>query len=476
METSSTTRLPNEILFNIFSHFCLHCQDHYNQDWDERPLRAIKPCREEQQPNAKSWYSIERNTLFAACLASKGLRDIAQPILYHEFVLGYGDSWKSDLYDWGGRLISFMQTLARRPELCRQVKVVYINTHLFTSNDEGKRATLLEAARALKIDLPAVWKQRASNILASEAEDWPEVYSIFLSTYLDERVVNLPLKTLDLGIAANSLIELAPTLRTLNLHDYSGDLSAWDTELPNLKTLRITNDYLSANTLRRLLDACTGGLVAFEFEAYKRVAESPRCGFEDYENYTPAPPHMLRDSHFQPSDVIKILQKHKNTLRILHLDLTNREYRTKKIPLDVNLKDFSTLQHVFINAFQLLGSEENIEIEHEVLIRLLPRSIVSLVIHRENFRRRCRVKEALFALADSKSRSPDHFPFLKHVACNLRKRSTTVSSLRSLFEPVGVEFCTRVESLNKLKPYLSGHNGSSSLGFPVFDDSSDAEL
>lgn len=559
METSSTTRLPNEILFNILSHFCLHCQDHYNQDWDERPLRAIKPCREEQQPNAKSWYSIERNTLFAACLASKGLRDIAQPILYHEFVLGYGDSWKSDLYDWGGRLISFMQTLARRPELCRQVKVVYINTRLFTSNDEGKRATLLEAARALKIDLPAVWKQRASNILASEAEDWPEVYSIFLSTYLDESrdwtekqerrlrramdqspapawrwlnselmamliaqthavqyfsiqgnrtwptnglpesslrslgVVNLPLKTLDLGIAANSLIELAPTLRTLNLHDYSGDLSAWDTELPNLKTLRITNDYLSANTLRRLLDACTGGLVAFEFEAYKRVAESPRCGvstarilpgvndansiqFEDYENYTPAPPHMLRDSHFQPSDVIKILQKHKNTLRILHLDLTNREYRTKKIPLDVNLKDFSTLQHVFINAFQLLGSEENIEIEHEVLIRLLPRSIVSLVIHRENFRRRCRVKEALFALADSKSRSPDHFPFLKHVACNLRKRSTTVSSLRSLFEPVGVEFCTRVESLNKLKPYLSGHNGSSSLGFPVFDDSSDAEL
>ncbi|KAM0356428.1 hypothetical protein ACHAP4_007009 [Fusarium culmorum] len=441
MEPSSTTRLPNEILFNIFSHFCLHCQDYYNESWDERPLRAIKPCREEQQPDAKSWYSIERNTLFAACLASKGLRDIAQPILYHEFVLGYGDSWKSDLYDWEGRLISFIRTLARRPDLCRQVKVVYINTRLFTSNDEGKRATLLEAARALKIDLPAVWNQRASNILASEAEDWPEVYSIFLSTYLDESrdltekqerrlrramdqspapawrwlnseliamliaqthavqyfsiqgnrtwptkglpesslrslgVVNLPLKTLDLGIAANSLIELSPTLRTLNLHDYSGDLSSWDTELPHLKTLRITNDYLTANTLRRLLDACTGGLVAFEFEAYKRVDESPRCGFEDYENYTPAPPHMLRDSHFQPSDVIKILQKHKNTLRILHLNLTNREYRTKKIPLDVNLKDFSTLQHVFINVFQLFGSEENIEIEHEVLIRLLPRTV-----------------------------------------------------------------------------------------------------
>ncbi|UZP42844.1 hypothetical protein NXS19_010660 [Fusarium pseudograminearum] len=544
MEPSSTTRLPNEILFNIFSHFCLHCQDHYNESWDERPLRAIKPCREEQQPDAKSWYSIDRDTLFAVCLASKSLRGIAQPILYHEFVLGYGDSWKSELYDWEGRLISFMRTLARRPDLCRQVKVVYINTCLFTSNNEGKRATLLEAARALKIDLPAVWKRRASKILASEAQDWPEVYSIFISTYLEESrdltekqerrlrramddapapawrwlnseliamliaqthavqyfsiqgnrtwptngllesslrslgVINLPLKTLDLGIAANSLIELAPSLRTLNLHDYSGDLSSWDTELPHLKTLRITNDYLSANTLRRLLDACTGGLVAFEFEAYKRVHESPRCGFEDYDNYIPAPPHMLRDLHFQPSDVIQILQKHKSTLRTLHLDLTNRQHRTKKIPLDVNLKDFSTLQHVFINAIQLFGwiplVEENME--HEVLVRLLPRSIVSLVIHRENFRRQCRVKEALFALADSKSRSPDHFPFLKHVACNLRKRSTTVSSLRSLFEPAGVEFCTEVKSLSKLKPYLSGHNGSSSLGFPIFDDSSDADL
>ncbi|QPC80029.1 hypothetical protein HYE68_010781 [Fusarium pseudograminearum] len=433
MEPSSTTRLPNDILFNIFSHFCLHCQDHYNESWDERPLRAIKLCREEQQPDAKSWYSIERNTLFAACLASKRLRDIVQPILYHEFVLGYGDTWKSELYDWEGRLISFMRTLARRPDLCRQVKVVYINTRLFTCNDEGKRATLLEAAWVLKIDLPTVWKRRASKILASEAQDWPEVYSIFLSTYLDESrdltekqerrlrramdeapapawrwlnseliamlitqthsvqyfsiqgdrtwptnglpesslrslgVVNLPLRTLDLGIAANSLIELAPTLRTLNLHQYSGVLSSWNTELPHLKTLRITNRSLSANTLRRLLDACTGGLVAFEFEAYRRVHESPRCGFEDYENYTPAPPHMPRDSHFQPSDIIKILQKHRSTLRILHLDLTNREDRTEKITLDVNLKDFSTLQHVFINAFQLFGSEENIEIEHEVL-------------------------------------------------------------------------------------------------------------
>lgn len=189
---------------------------------------------------------------------------------------------------------------------------------------------------------------------------------------------------------------------------------------------------------------------------------------------------MLRDHHFQPSDVIKILQKHKSTLRILHLDLTNHEHRTKKIPLDVNLEDLSTLQHVFINTSQLFGwissAEENIEIEHEVLIRLLPRSIVSLVIHREDFRRRCRVKEMLLALADSKSRNQDRFHFLKYVTCNLRKHSTTVSSLRSLFEPAGVEFCTKVKSLSKIKPYLSGHNGSSSLDFPIFDDSSDADL
>ncbi|KAG8667844.1 hypothetical protein FPOAC2_13046 [Fusarium poae] len=532
MEPSSTTHLPNDVLLIIFSHFCLHCQDYYNESWDERPLRATKPYRERQQPDAKSWYSIDRDTLFAVCLASRRFRDIAQPILYHEFALGYDDSWKSDLYNWGGRLTSFMRTLACRPDLSRQVKVVYINTLVFNDNEEGDRAALLEAARGLKIDLPAVWKRRASNIPASEARDWPEVYPIFLSSYLDDSqdlteqqkrrlrramdeasppawrwlnseliamliaqthcvqyvslqgnhtwptcglpesslrslgVTNLPLTTLDLGIGANSLIELAPTLQTLNLHQYSGDFRSWGTELPCLKTLRITDTLFSTNRLRGLLNACTGGLTAFEFEAYED--EPVRC---IYDGNPPTPP----DNHFQPSEVIEILQRHKGTLRVLHLDLTNRQYRMGKIPSDVNLKNFTTLQHVFINAIPLFGwvSQREQNTDTEVLTRLLPHTIVSLVVYRESMDTQRLIKGALFALADRKSQSQDHFPFLSHVACNLKKGSTTVSSLSSLFKPAGVKFCTTVKSLSKVKTYLNGPNGDSTLPLPIWDSDDD---
>ncbi|XEU94854.1 hypothetical protein FSHL1_000138 [Fusarium sambucinum] len=517
MESSSTPRLPNDILFIIFSHFCLHCQDHHSQSWDDRPLCAIKPCREEQQPDAKSWYSIDRNTLFAACLASKRLRDAAQPILYHEFVLGYGDSWKSNL------------------------------TLLFKPNEERNRAALLEAARSLKIDLPAVWKRRASNIPASEAQDWPEVYPIFLSSYLDDSrdlterqerhlrwamnessapawrwlnseliamliaqthcvqyvslqgnhtwptkglpgssirllgVANLPLKTLDLGIGANSLIELASTLQTLNLHQYSGDFRSWDTELPCLKTLRITDTWFSAHRLSRLLNACTGGLSVFEFEAYKNetlryVVSTARIlpGINNaYSKKYEIDPPILPDNHFQPSDVIDILQRHKSTLRVLHLDLKNLRYHMRKIPLDMNLKNFTTLQHVFINAIPLVGLRREYNTDSGVLIQLLPRSIVSLAVYRETLDRRRLIRGAIFALADRKSQSQDEFPFLSHVAYNLKQDPATESSLLSLFESAGVNFCTTVESLSKLKPYLNGPNGDSRLRLPNWDSDDD---
>ncbi|KAF4450073.1 hypothetical protein F53441_6778 [Fusarium austroafricanum] len=401
MDTPSTPRLPNDILSIIFSHFCLHYQDHYNETWDQRPLRTIRPSREKQQPDAKSWYSIDRNTLFAACLSSKCLRDVAQPSLYHEFVLGYGDSWKSKLYTWQGQLASFIRTLARRPDLSYKVKIIYIHTHLFRDSNEKHRAALLEAARALGIDLPAVWKRRTSSISASDAQDWPEVYLIFLSSYLDqnlrlteeqERVLreamtmrsepgrrwlnpelitmliaqtrhleylslqddgswptnglpgsalqalgvsSLPLKMLDLGIGPSPIIKSASSnLQTLNLYQCSRNFRESISEMPCLKTLRITDSSMEASTLRNLLNACTGGLVAFEFEAPQPIEPvhdgRSHCGFEGNP--------VIPDKHFQPSDVIESLQRHRSTLKVLHLDLSGRKLRTRKIPSEMNLK------------------------------------------------------------------------------------------------------------------------------------------
>ncbi|KAJ4202369.1 hypothetical protein NW759_015420 [Fusarium solani] len=398
MASMSILNLSNEILWNIFGYFCLHCQHEYNQSWDDRPFRSQDSSRGKQQPDAKSWYSIDRHALFSLSLTSKRFRDLAQPILYHEFVLGYGDSWLSESYTWEGRLVSFIRTLSRRSDLAHRVKVMYIHTSLFGRNtDESRtanRLVILEAAHALGIDLPEAWRQRMSRVTDAESCDWPEVYQVFLGCYLDDKSV----------------------------------------------------------TLRKLLDACTGGLVAFEYEAAKDETQG------------------LRGGHFQASDAIEYLDKHKSTLQVLHLDLSKRDVQMRKIPPDSSLKEFSALKHVFINSMPLFGFIQKREqnVDSRVLIRLLPPSIASLTIEKNHYRNF--VKEALFDLADWKIQNPGEFPNLTWVACRPKSKSST---LASLFQAVGVNFNAQVRSLSKIKPYLNGPNASSILVFPNWDSDDD---
>ncbi|KAF5630089.1 hypothetical protein F52700_7447 [Fusarium sp. NRRL 52700] len=57
--------MPKDVLVEIFSYFCLHCRG------DLKPIKGVgtphqqKRCREPQQPDQKSWYSIDKYTLFS---------------------------------------------------------------------------------------------------------------------------------------------------------------------------------------------------------------------------------------------------------------------------------------------------------------------------------------------------------------------------------------------------------------------------
>ncbi|KAL2683447.1 hypothetical protein Neosp_007917 [[Neocosmospora] mangrovei] len=207
-----------------------------------------------------------------------------------------------------------------------------------------------------------------------------------------------------------------------------------------------------AITLRKLLDACTGSLVAFEYEAAKDETQG------------------LRADHFQPSDAIESLNKHKSTLQVLHLDLSKRDVQMRKIPPGLDLKGFLALKHVFINSIPLFGyvSKREQTIDSQVLIRLLPHSIVSLAIEKNNYRNF--VKEALVSLADWKSQNPGEFPNLNWVACRPKIKSST---LTSLFKAVDVNFNAKVWSLSQIKPYLNGANACSILGLPNWDSDDD---
>ncbi|KAH7178172.1 hypothetical protein DER46DRAFT_695945 [Fusarium sp. MPI-SDFR-AT-0072] len=521
----STPRLPNELLVLIFSHFCLHCQDVYNESWDERPLQPISSWRKKQQAEAKPWYSIDRQTLFSLCLTCRQFRDVAQSVLYHEFVLGYGDSFISEVYQWEDRLAPFIRTLARRPDLARLVKVIYISHRIFSTSEdkeESRRNILLEAANALGVDLTAAWKERVEDvdlICPWEKLDWPDVYPVFSESYLDDHrrltekqeqqlrramtekstpgrrwmnaeliamllahtpnielisiqssrgcpscgiaesslptlgVTHLPVKRLDLGMPARPIIKISDNLEALNFHGYIGNLGYIEMEMPCLKTLRITDGFLSAVRLSKVLEGCTGGLVAFEYEA----GQGRR-----YNN------DQTRAVNFQLSDAIKFLRLHKSTLQILHLDLTARRDDIRRFEPGVNIRDFTALRHLWINTLLLfpivLPPTLGRSADAEILVKFLPRSIVSLEIYRDG---RCFASDALHGLVAVKS---EKFPFLKWVVLGPRGGG----DLGRAFKAAGVSFSTKVYGLSQAKTYLQGPNTNSRLEFPDWD--SDDEL
>jgi hypothetical protein len=78
------------------------------------------------------------------CLVSRRLTLIAQPILYHEFIPGYGDAWRSNRFLWAGRLASFLCTTAARPDLAALVKRIFIHPYLLQVVSEGEAQAMLE--------------------------------------------------------------------------------------------------------------------------------------------------------------------------------------------------------------------------------------------------------------------------------------------------------------------------------------------
>ncbi|KAG7287605.1 hypothetical protein NEMBOFW57_007117 [Staphylotrichum longicolle] len=148
----SLANLPIETLSLILSQFCLHCTKAHGYDSPDGYFRSFES-GEQQHPDQPSWYSRGyRMTLHSMCLVSRRFRSVAQSVLYHEFVPGYGDAWRSTRFSWDGRLASFLRTLVARPDLAALVKRVYVHVYpLRPVKDEEAEATL-EAAAAAAVD------------------------------------------------------------------------------------------------------------------------------------------------------------------------------------------------------------------------------------------------------------------------------------------------------------------------------------
>ncbi|KAF7557363.1 hypothetical protein G7Z17_g703 [Cylindrodendrum hubeiense] len=519
MDTVSLSHLSTETLLLICGHFCLHCQGEYDDDWDAAPLRK-RQIRSEQQHDAKSWYSMDRDALFSLTLVSRRFRDIAQPFLYHEFVLGYGDSWRSESYSWHRRLTSFLRTTARRPELASLVKTVYIHPHMLTSIDvDEARDVILEAAEARGIDLQDSWtrripilhylessypaqlrkdfltyflrglgeapldvKERLEKALYKrrcEARNWlaTELVVMLISqlpnldhlanesgyvfgglhlpqSAVDQLITSLPLKRLDSGGDYVQFLRLAPGLTTLNLN--GAGLVDPGTPLPNLETVHITEARIYEYNLMLFLSSCTRGLQTFAYEAgfYAPFEYSA----EDDPDGTLTPPPVER--HCSAFAMVHHLRTHK-TLRSIHLDLSEQIDKFYGPMPVLSFSDFGSLENLFLNSM-LLYDRYRPEFENnpdsEVLIRLIPDSIVSLTIKYNQYRsfkgndHAERLKNGLLGLAEVNRRQPARFPRLRRVTSDLRIET---EALRSIFKEVGVEFDSQVWSLNQVKRYLN---------------------
>ncbi|OBT66713.1 hypothetical protein VE03_03988 [Pseudogymnoascus sp. 23342-1-I1] len=445
--SATLTGLPTETLHQIFSIFLKH--------QSIAPDAYFRGTR--QQSDERSWHSIQCHALFSLSLASERLRDIAQPILYKEFVPGYGDSWKSTLYTWDGRLTSFLRTIARRPDLAMLVKRIYIHSYLLKSvNCKENQDGIKQAARAVGIEK---WQQLSGGELVTILiAKLPNLKHFSLQTvmnpveglsssYLQALGISvLPLTTIDINlyasaneprhdclfnleICAGAILKLATNLKTLNLHICGGiQHRAPIPSLPNLETLRVTHSRLNETDLEGLLSSCAN-LRTFAFEATATYINARDC----VQDFGPR-------GHFELKNAMKYLSRHRTTLKSLHLDLRERgvAYRDsieRTIPPSFRLRDFKALEHLFLNSEGIYGGgEKHLTAEDQLLVWFLPANIVSLHLEGNSGPR---LAKGLLGLAEAASEG--RFPSLKQVRRDAGQILND-NAVGSMFAAAGVDF------------------------------------
>jgi hypothetical protein len=298
----SLADLPTETLSLILSQFCLHCTKAHGYDSPDGYFRSSES-GQQQDPDKPSWYSRDyRMALHSMCLVSRRFRPLAQFFLYHEFVPGYGDAWRSKQFSWNSRLASFVRTITARRDLAGLVKRVYVHVYLLRPvTEEEAQATLREASGAAANSYLACFQGMRNSVniaglrlvgvmlallpnlerLSLQTEG-PSAYipagALPALANLSKAGPLAKLETLDIcdralptsfDYHADGILEVASSLATLNIH-YSGGPAqkVGQGRLRNLRTLRFTHARLSAAELAALLDSCgPPGLKSFTYEA-----------------------------------------------------------------------------------------------------------------------------------------------------------------------------------------------------------------
>lgn len=147
--------LPNEILSLILANFCVHCCDPHQSPTAFSLIRnTLGQQREKGDPQPLPVCLPDYQALHSMCLVSTRFRGVAQPVLYHALV-----PWSSGLPisldgGWSRRLLGFLRTVVRRPDLAAVVQRAVVGRKIpGRIKDIKARLVLEEAARTRGIHL-----------------------------------------------------------------------------------------------------------------------------------------------------------------------------------------------------------------------------------------------------------------------------------------------------------------------------------
>ncbi|KAL2142975.1 hypothetical protein VTI28DRAFT_497 [Corynascus sepedonium] len=381
--------LSNELILLILSNFCLHCR----QGLHETP-QAYFPATEKRR-DEPSWYALDLSALHSMSLVSRRFSPLAQEILYHEFIPGYGDSW----FDFDWRLQRFLRAVARNPDRAASVKRLYINVNILAGIDEGSaEAVLQDVAQVRGIDAsdfvgpfrdlryrfsPHQYRPSGDELLGLLLACLPHLKTLSFtagaphegipaSALRTAGVSMLPIETLEimsciesLGSRLDGIVELASsTIKNLYIDVCDGfGLSFLNRcgSFPNLRKLCIANSMLSGTDLASFLSRYNN-LETFSYES------------------------VIKDDDFLSSDTVPQLIRNKETLHTLHLDISPRqqtpdENRKSPIELLASLNSFPVLRNLLLSSRLLYHDAGDSVVEDaSVLTQLLPQSIVSLQV------------------------------------------------------------------------------------------------
>ncbi|RMJ15727.1 hypothetical protein CDV36_004562 [Fusarium kuroshium] len=428
-----------------------------------------------------------------------GLYAVAQEILYHEFILGYGDSWKSKKYSWDRRLTSFMRTMSRRRDLAARVQRVSIHPLLLEPFDKPRdakksprlmrapaigeaRMALKRSAAALNVDLAAVWKPRWTEDqlrLVFPCED-------FLSAFLNPNSKNrrrlreaLESSQKDQGhrvLAAEMvamLIALLPNLEHLSLLEDGTHWPQLGFPNPAFQALGVTNlplKVLDTEIPRRMVPMLATNIEELNIRHCQQFYGCPKMpalkilrvayveinkdyldtlmscctgSLHTFVYETLGPGKADEPAKPEPKDIIGHLETgHIETLQTLHLDMRVGYYGAGGSE-QINMRDFTALRHVLLSTNIIFGWQhnENSEEKSTLLTNILPEAIETLCLVCPGSQRDMSSVEAgLIGLASLKQRHPERFPNLKSIRLAELRPKFGKETVGPMMEAVGVSF------------------------------------